>query len=223
MWWEIWELTGVFQFASQDYFDLLCILGLFPDPCKITFYVWMSIRCSVLPYLYLLSQTPFHLFQSPVSLTMVSISPCSCSDSLSPLAASSPLWATSIPTPLLPPARLCFLHSPLQHPQLLHPSLLPWLWSLLGLNPWPSTKPAVHRCSHYPFNPTHSLTSDSSLLIPSLTAIAAKLLQSCSTLCDPRDGSLPGSSVPGILQANTGVGCHFLLQCMKVKSESEVS
>ena len=30
--------------------------------------------------------------------------------------------------------------------------------------------------------------------------------------------------VPGILQARTlGVGCHFLLQCMKVKSESEVA
>ena len=26
---------------------------------------------------------------------------------------------------------------------------------------------------------------------------------SCPTLCDPRDGSLPGSSVPGILQART--------------------
>ena len=33
-----------------------------------------------------------------------------------------------------------------------------------------------------------------------LTA-AAKSLQSCPTLCDPRDGSLPGSSAPGILQA----------------------
>ena len=32
----------------------------------------------------------------------------------------------------------------------------------------------------------------------------------------------PGSSVPGILR-NTGVGCHFPLQCMKVKSESEVA
>ena len=34
-------------------------------------------------------------------------------------------------------------------------------------------------------------------------AAAAKLLQSCSTLCDPIDGNLPGSSVPGILQAKT--------------------
>ena len=30
---------------------------------------------------------------------------------------------------------------------------------------------------------------------------AAKSLQSCPTLCDPIDGSLPGSSVPGLLQA----------------------
>ena len=30
---------------------------------------------------------------------------------------------------------------------------------------------------------------------------AAKLLQSCLTLCDPIDSSPPGSSVPGILQA----------------------
>ena len=32
-------------------------------------------------------------------------------------------------------------------------------------------------------------------------ATAAKLLQSCLTLCDPRDGSPPGSPTPGILQA----------------------
>ena len=32
---------------------------------------------------------------------------------------------------------------------------------------------------------------------------AAKSLQSCPTLCDPTDGSPPGSAVPGILQART--------------------
>ena len=32
---------------------------------------------------------------------------------------------------------------------------------------------------------------------------AAKSLQSCLTLCDPIDGSTPGSAVPGILQART--------------------
>ena len=34
-------------------------------------------------------------------------------------------------------------------------------------------------------------------------AAAAKLLQSCPTLCNPRDGSPPGSPIPGILQART--------------------
>ena len=72
------------------------------------------------------------------------------------------------------------------------------------------------------------------------------------TLSDPMDCSLPGSSIHRIFQArvlewdaiafsytmiklglfqeckdssgkNIGVGCHFLLQCMKMKSESEVA
>ena len=34
-------------------------------------------------------------------------------------------------------------------------------------------------------------------------AAAAKSLQSCPTLCDPRDGSPPGSPIPGIPQART--------------------
>ena len=46
-------------------------------------------------------------------------------------------------------------------------------------------------------------------------AAAAKSIQSCPTLCDPIDGRLPRPwDSPG---KNTGVGCHFLLQCMKVK------
>ena len=32
---------------------------------------------------------------------------------------------------------------------------------------------------------------------------AAKSLQACPTLCNPRDGSPPGSPIPGILQART--------------------
>ena len=39
--------------------------------------------------------------------------------------------------------------------------------------------------------------------IHTATAAAAKLLQLCPTLCDPIDGSPPGSPVPGILQART--------------------
>ena len=52
----------------------------------------------------------------------------------------------------------------------------------------PKTGPA-HRCLMKDF-----LTS---------AAAAAKLLQSCPTLCDTIDGSPPGSPVPGILQART--------------------
>ena len=53
---------------------------------------------------------------------------------------------------------------------------------------------------------------------------SANSLQSCPTLCNPhrrqptrlpRPWDSPGN--------NIGVGCHFLLQCMKVKSESEVA
>ena len=36
-----------------------------------------------------------------------------------------------------------------------------------------------------------------------MCAAAAKSLQSCPTLCDPIDGSPPGSPAPGILQART--------------------
>ena len=56
-----------------------------------------------------------------------------------------------------------------------------------------------------------------------LLTAAAKLLQSCPTVWPhrqqptrlPRPWDSPGK--------NTGVGCHFLLQCVKVKSESEVA
>ena len=54
-------------------------------------------------------------------------------------------------------------------------------------------------------------------------AAAAESLQSCPTLRPQRrqPTRLPHPwDSPG---KNTGVGCHFLLQCMKVKSESEVA
>src|SRR5574337_83675 len=56
-------------------------------------------------------------------------------------------------------------------------------------------------------------------LDPLTTAAAAKSLQSCPTLCNPIDGSPPGSYPWDSPGKNTGVGCHFLLQCMKVKAK----
>ena len=59
--------------------------------------------------------------------------------------------------------------------------------------------------------------------VSAATAAAAKSLQSCPTLrpCrrQPTRPRHPWDS-PG---KNTGVGCHFLLQCMKVKRESEIA
>ena len=40
-------------------------------------------------------------------------------------------------------------------------------------------------------------------LLAAAAAAAAKSLQSCLTLCDPRDSSPAGSPVPGVLQART--------------------
>ena len=51
---------------------------------------------------------------------------------------------------------------------------------------------------------------------------AAKSLQSCPILHDPIDGSLPGSPIPGFSREEHW-SCHFLLQCMKVKSKREVT
>ena len=42
-----------------------------------------------------------------------------------------------------------------------------------------------------------------SLIFIYAVAVAVKSLQSCPTLCDPIDGSPPGSAVPGILQVRT--------------------
>ena len=60
----------------------------------------------------------------------------------------------------------------------------------------------------FPINAVSSLsfcwmTAQNSISYRLIVDIAAKLLQSCLTLCDPIDGSPPGSPVPGILQART--------------------
>ena len=71
------------------------------------------------------------------------------------------------------------------------------------------------------FNYLNFTLSARFLLCFNTAAAAAKSLQSYPILYDPIDGSPPGS--PTLGGENTGVGCHYLLQCMKVKSESEVA
>ena len=64
-------------------------------------------------------------------------------------------------------------------------------------------------------------------LVGALTAAAATSLLSCPTLCDPIDGSPPGSRPWESSGKNTGVGCHFLLQGIRpnpgMEPESPVS
>ena len=75
-----------------------------------------------------------------------------------------------------------------------HSSVLDWKipWTEENYNIWPS--PNI-------FNKLIHVLKNT--LIKTAAAAAAKSLQSCPTLCDPIDGSPPGSLVPGILQART--------------------
>ena len=65
------------------------------------------------------------------------------------------------------------------------------------------TEATEHTCTHAP-SLTVS-TTDPRLLIDNMKEVKMKVLvvQSCPTLCDPMDCSLPNSSVHGILQART--------------------
>ena len=68
-----------------------------------------------------------------------------------------------------------------------------------------------------------TLKKESTFLLSPINpaAAAAKSLQSCLTLCDLIDGSPPGSSVPGILQArtlNTEMSLICESQCLPICS-----
>ena len=80
-----------------------------------------------------------------------------------------------------------------------------------------------------PINPTFHWILDSGYQMrdisnvsfsQNISAAAAKSLQSCLTLCNPIDGSPPGSPIPGILQARTleWVTFSFSNACMHAKS-----
>ena len=63
-----------------------------------------------------------------------------------------------------------------------------------------STHPLLHSFTHKYLLNSHCASIP---LNAAAAAAAAKTLQSCLTLCNPIDSSLPGSPVPGILQART--------------------
>ena len=80
------------------------------------------------------------------------------------------------------------------------PSTENWIKDLLSMAPPIRTRPSFHLSQSLPSGGFHKPLI---LLHQRAAAAAAKSHQSCLTLCDPIDGSPPGSSVPGILQART--------------------
>ena len=65
---------------------------------------------------------------------------------------------------------------------------------------------STYRCSNNNYNShlfSFQITTTNSHWLNKAAAAAAKSLQSCLALCDPTDGSPPGSPIPGILQART--------------------
>ena len=89
------------------------------------------------------------------------------------------------------------------------PSLQMWKWQVLTAHYgwWPEPMPMIPRNNCIYIQCDGLFLSHSQPLVtpgahsPAAAAAAAKLLQSCLTLCDPIDGSPPGFPVPGILQA----------------------
>ena len=113
-----------------------------------------------------------------------------------------------------------------------HPSTEEWIKNMEYYKKWNSAihrDVDGHRDSHTKWSKSERVKQTLNNItymcnLKNGAAAAAKSLQSCPTVCDPIDGSSPGSPIPGILQARTleWVAISFS-QCMKVKSESEVT
>ena len=86
------------------------------------------------------------------------------------------------------------------HPVLLPPSILPKLGSFPMSQFFTSGDQSVGVSASASVLP---MNIQDCFPLGMTAAAAAKWLQSCPTLCDPIDGSPPGSSIPGILQART--------------------
>ena len=111
------------------------------------------------------------------------------------------------PSPILGPLFICFF-SPLPAAAAAAAELLqscPTLCNPIDGSPPDSLSLEFSRQEHWRFTEPTPVGCHFLLL--------SELLQSCPTLCDPIDGSPPDC---------LSLGCHFLLQCMRVKSESEV-
>ena len=77
------------------------------------------------------------------------------------------------------------------------------LFLLQGIFPTQGLNLGLHTAGRFFAIQTPGVAKRQTQLGTAAAAAAAKSLQSCPTLCDPVDGSPPGSAVPGILQART--------------------
>ena len=71
------------------------------------------------------------------------------------------------------------------------------------------TKAGLVKISRKLINVQINWSKEKTQIANAAAAAAAKSLQSCLILCDPRDSSSPGSAIPGILQARTWSGLPF--------------
>ena len=97
-----------------------------------------------------------------------------------PLLTGPPVWSPRLPLSLWSICAPCLAH---------HHPVSPVSWNLILMLP---ASPRLSFCL------ASGISAEQSA-----AAAAAKLLQSCPALCDPRDGSPKGSHDPGILQART--------------------
>ena len=123
----------------------------------------------------------------------------------------------------------CYKNAPQMHSDCKHQKKMPWNhWAhvtgnekqyVLGFR--------VNRIRSFSMAVTYKNFRAGPRVVAAAAAAAARLCQSCPTLCDPIDGSPTGSSVPGILQARTleWVAISFSSAWkwkVKVKSHSRV-
>ena len=84
--------------------------------------------------------------------------------------------------------------------------LFPWAWMLVGSGDEKGCVTRFKSVGRYGWKVDshwNSLSILSACCVINSMLCYAKSLQSCPTLCDPIDGSPPGSPIPGILQART--------------------
>ena len=112
-------------------------------------------------------------------------------DVTGPLEGGGTIWAVQGPLHICRGDELLFWTSWVLAPLGQHLAFIPALWVT------PRCPISLARVWGF------SLTPSTSQTLKTAAAAAAKSLQSCPTLCDPIDGSPPGSPVPGILQART--------------------